>query len=314
MDRIEELLELANPVRPSNGPRLDAGVELRAALDGSSAMDAAGQDFYQKDVSRTLWRRPVRRPWAVAIAVAIVSALVAAVVVLTQALAPLQPPPPAVTPFPSISNTETGPSGWRVVRMSTPAVTGTTGPQIQVDVAPGFVAMADSPNESYDSLSVKIVSDGAAEGVFAQIYYGQVLPQRDPKACAAAPETYVELDSVPVDVPFDASTPGTSAPRFVYRVVTGTTLRASFGITYLPPGTAVDACTEFHHLDSLPVGTVLVVSDQYLFSGQAPGWLSTVPNSLSPTFASVDEARAFMNTDEYRTYKRMLASVRIIRP
>lgn len=314
MDRIEELLKLANPVRRSNAPRLDARAELRAALDGASATDAAGRDYLQADVSRKLWRRPVRRPWAVAIAVVIVSALVAAVVVLSQALAPLQPAPPAVTPSPSISNTDTGPDGWRVVRVATPTVTGTTGPQIQVDVAPGFVAMSDVPNESYDSLSVKIVRDGAAQGVFAQIYYGQVLPKRDPQACAAAPETYVELDSVPVDVPFDANTPGTVAPRFVYRVVTGTTIRASFGITDLPPGTAVDACTEFHHLNSLPVGTMLVVSDQYQFSGQAPGWLSAVRSSMSPTFASVDEARAFMNTDEYLTYKRMLTSVRIVRP
>jgi hypothetical protein len=314
MDRIDELLKAANPVRPSNAPRLDARAELRTALDGAAALHVTGPDFIDRDRNRNPWNRLARRPWTVAVAVAVLSALVIAAVVLTQVLAPLQPAPPAVSPSPSVIGTVSGPDGWRVMRLSTKETGGAAGPQIQIDVAPGFTISSDVPNESYDSLSIKIVRDTPTQDVLAQIYYGRVLPQRDPQACVATPEDYVELDSIPVDVPFKADTPGTTSPRFVYRVVKGTRLKASFGITSLPAGTAVDGCTEYHHVESLPNGTMLTVSDHFQFNGLAAGWLSTSTTSVTPTFASLDEATAFMGTDDYQAYKRMLSSVRIIRP
>jgi hypothetical protein len=314
MDRIDELLKAANPVRPSNAPRLDARAELRAALDAAPALQVSGQDFVERDRNRNLRSTLARRPWTVAVTVAVLSALVIAAVVLTQVLAPLQPAPPAVSPSPSLQATPSGTDVWRVLRLSTKEIGGATAPQIQIDVAPGFTTSSDVPNDSYDSLSIRIVRDTPTQDVLAQIYYGRVLPQRDPRACVATPEDYVELDSVPVDLPVNADTPGTTSPRFVYRVVRGAGLQASFGITSLPAGTAVDGCTEYHHLESLPNGTMLTVSDHFQFNGLAAGWLSAATASVPPTFASLDEAKAFMATDEYQTYKRMLSSVRIIQP
>lgn len=315
MERNDDVLKAANPVRPSNAPRLDARAELRTALEGASALSATGQDYVNGQRSGNLRSTVVRRSWTVAIAAAVLSALVVAAVVLSQVLTPLQPAPPAVSPSPSTTGEASGPDGWRMMRFSTKEAGGVTGPQIQIDVAPGFTVSSDVPNESYDSLSFKIVRDAPNQDVLAQIYYGRVLPQRNPQACVAAPEDYVELDSIPVDVPVSDDSSGTAAsPRFVYRVITGSGLKASFGITSLPAGTAVDGCTEYHHLESLPTGTMLTVSDHFQFNGLAAGWLSTSTSSLTPRFASLDEATAFMATDEYQTYKRMLSSVRIIRP
>lgn len=313
MDRIDELLKAANPVRPSNAPRLDAHSELRAALDGAPGLDAAGQDYVVAP-ARIRQGKSSRRLWTAAIAVVVASLLVIAAVVLTQVMATLAPAPPAGTPSPTTSGAAIGSDQWRVVRMPTTEEGGTAGPQIEIDVAPGFVVSSDVPNESYDSLSTKILPDGPGEDVLAQIYYGKVLPQRDPQACVAVAEQYVELDSVPVDVPANSGASGTGTPRFVYRVVQGTTLKASFGLTALAPGTASDSCTEFHHINSTPEGTTLAVSDHYQFNGLAPGWLSTATTSLTPTFASLEEARAFMATEQYRTYKRMFTSVRIVQP
>ena len=304
------MLESANPVRPSNAPHVDARTELRGVIDSSPALQASGSDFADRSRNLNPWERFGSRPWSVAVAAALFSALVIATVVLAHVLASLQPAPPAISPSPNL----TGSDGWRVVQLSTTEVGGTTGPQIQLDLAPGFITSSDVPNESYDSLSIKIVRDTPTQDIFAQIYYGKVLPQRDPQACVAAPEKYVELDSIPADVPANSAPPGTASPRFVYRVVEGAGLKASFGITALPPGTAVDACTEYHHVESLPDGTLLAVSDHFQFNGLAAGWLSTASTSLAPTFSSIDEARAYMGTDEYQTYKRMLSSVRIIQP
>ncbi|MCB5291002.1 hypothetical protein [Arthrobacter sp. SO3] len=313
MDRIDELLDSANPVRPLNAPRLDARAALRTALEGAPAVDAVGQDFVGGRGNGVFGGRGARRPWVVAVAVAAMSALVVGAVVLTQLLAAWQPSPPAASPSPSVSSGVTGTDEWRTVRLS-PTTGGAAGPQIQLELAPGFIIRSDVPNESYDSLSFRIVRDSAPQGVLAQIYYGKVMPQRDPQACIARPEDYVELDSVPVDLPFNALDPEATSPRFVYRVVTGPSLKASLGITSQPPGTSVDGCTEFHHVESLPGGTMLIVSDHFQFSGSAAGWLSTSTTSLTPAFASLEEARAFMATDEYLTYKRMLASVRIVQP
>lgn len=314
MDRIDELLASADPVRASNAPRLDARAELRAALDGLPSLNATGQDFVNKGTRQRPHSWAAQRPWTVAVAAALLSALVVAAVVLAQTLAPIQPAPPAVNPTPTTSGTVTGQDGWRLVRLSTAQTGRASDPQIQIDLAPGFTAISDVPNENFDSISIKILQDTPTQDILAQIYYGKVLPQRDPRACVATPEDFVELDSQPVNVPANTDKPGSVPPRFVYRAVSGTGLRASFGITTLPPGTAVDACTEYHHIDSLPDGTMLAVSDHFQFNGLAPGWLSTSTSSLSPTFASLEEARAFMGTEEYRTYKRMLTSVRIIQP
>lgn len=314
MDKIDGLLEAANPVRPSNAPRLDAGAELRTALAGAPALDAAGPDFVRAGGNGIPGGRGPRRPWTVGVAVAVLSALVLGAVVLTQVLTPLQPTPPAISPSPSVSSVVTGTDKWRVVRVPTAETGGAAGPQIQLELAPGFTLSSDVPNESYDSMSVKIVRDAPTQDVLAQIYYGKVMPQRDPQACVAAPEDYVELDSVPVDLPFNAQASEATSPRFVYRVVTGPSLRASLGITSQPSGTSVDACTEFHHVESLPGGTLLVVSDHFQFSAHAVGWLSTSTTSLTPSFASLEQARAYMASDEYLTYKRMLASVRIVQP
>lgn len=314
MDRTDRLLDSANPVRPSNAPRVDARAELHAALVGEPAVDAAGQDFVGGRGNGVPRGRGARRPLAVAVVVAVLSALLVGAVVLTQLLAALQPPPPANSPSPSVSSVVPGTDEWRVVRLSTTEMGGGAGPQIQLELAPGFTTSSDVPNESYDSLSIRIVRDSPPQDVLAQIYYGKVMPQRDLQACIATPEDYVELDSVPVDLPFNAKAMGTTSPRFVYRVVTGPSLKASLGITSQPPGTSVDRCTEFHHVESLPIGTLLVVSDHVQFSGLAAGWLSTSTTSLTPNFGSLEEARAFMATDEYLTYKRMLTSVRIVQP
>ncbi|XAS74009.1 hypothetical protein VUN82_09320 [Micrococcaceae bacterium Sec5.1] len=314
MDKIDQLLESANPVRPPSAPRLDPRAELRAALDGAPGLQASGSDFVGQNRKALPRSRYSRRSFALAVAMAALTVLVIATIALVQLLAPLQPTPPAVSPSPSVSSTEIGSEGWRVVRLSTTQAGYDKGPQIQLDIAPGFTTSSDVPNEGYDSLSIKIVRDTPTQDILAQIYYGKALPQRDPHACVASPENYVELDSTPVDVPANAATPGTAPPRFVYRVVDGSTLKPSLGITSLPPGNAVDSCTEYHHMESFPADTMLIVSDHFQFNGVAAGWLSSSTTSLTPTFATIDEARAYMGTDEYLTFKRMLTSVRIIEP
>lgn len=315
MDRIDKLLRTANPVRPGNEPKVNAETELRRVLEGLPASEAAADwdaGLASLHTSPLRGRPPLR--WLAAVAVAAVGALAVALLVLTQGLAPQHSTPPAGTPTPSNSTAAPGPEGWRVQHLQLTGPGGTPGALIQVDVPPGFELGGDVPNESYDSESAKIVRVGTTSAVLAQIYYGKVIPQRDPLACAGSAEDYVELDSAPVDVPYNTGAPGTVPPRFVYRVIVGTQLRASLGITTRPPGASVGSCEEFHSIDSVPAGNILAASDQFQFNAAAPGWLSTARSPLSPSFASMEEARAYLSSAEYQSYKRMFTSIRIIQP
>ncbi|WP_332759654.1 hypothetical protein [Pseudarthrobacter sp.] len=145
------------------------------------------------------------------------------------------------------------------------------------------------------------------------LYYGPYGPRYDPAACAGPEESFVELDSSPVNIPYDASVPGTVPPRFVYRV-TGDRLVGSFGITTRPPSTSIDSCSHYFQVRAARAGHYFSFSTYATYINGHPGWLSPAPGTGHKEFASIEEARAYLETEEYATIKRMVTSLTISAP
>lgn len=125
-------------------------------------------------------------------------------------------------------------------------------------------------------------------------------------ACGALPALAVEeLDSEPLDLPGYAP-PASSdvelvAPRFVYRASQlDDRVVASLSVSNDVP---IDSCVYYNllHLES----GAMVFADIMQVDSAPPG--PTPPR----TFASMVEAEAFMDSDEYATLKRVLLSLRL---
>jgi hypothetical protein len=157
-------------------------------------------------------------------------------------------------------------------------------------------------------------SQGSYSMPWLMLYYGPFGPRYDPAACAGPEETFVELDSSPVNIPYDASVPGVVPPRFVYRVATmDDRLVASFGITTRPPSTSIDACSQYFQVRAARSGYHFSFSSYSTYVQGNPDWLSPVQRT-PVEFASMEEAREFLKTDDYAILKRMFSSVTISAP
>ncbi|MBP2269298.1 hypothetical protein J3A64_004838 [Pseudarthrobacter sp. PvP004] len=257
-------------------------------------------------------------------AVAIVAAtllLVAAPLVglLSSNLTPPQPVAPSETGTAAAEDWRLGSVSADVLRNRETVVHVRIPPGWQLDQMDNDV---DSTNPDYPAVTAWLNAPSSQDGspgslaAAAMVYYGPFGNRYDPAACAGTQESYTELDSSPVDVPYQRGIAGTVPPRFVYRVVSGAggELVPSFGITTRAPGNDTDPCNQYFLVHAERPGFYFMFSSYVMFSGQHPGWLVPAVSPLAPTFSSSEEAEAFMETTAYKDVKRLFISVSITAP
>ncbi|MGX9902018.1 hypothetical protein ACW0JT_23340 [Arthrobacter sp. SA17] len=226
---------------------------------------------------------------------------------------------PSPNPAGSPSPTLTAPDGWRLGGF-TPDLAGTeTHIHIHMLIPEGWELHRDTPDDDYPARTGYLYpvdgSNAAASNVAQMMLYYGPFTRYHPTACAGPEESFVELDSSPVNIPYDAAVPGTVPPRFVYRVTTtGDRLVASFGITARPPSTSTDPCSQYFQFRAARSGYYFSFSSYNAYIEGHPGWLSPRQLPRRIEFASMDEARAFLQTNDYATLKRMFSSVTISAP
>lgn len=166
------------------------------------------------------------------------------------------------------------------------------------EVPPGW-AVVEQPSASAESGIVQFqVNDVQGK---LQLYFASSVSGLG-GSCGNAPALVVEeLDAEPATIPGYtplANPPATlAAPRFVYRAMqTSQGVVASLALTdeQLPPD-----CFQYNVLN--PAAGPMVFADAVQVSAEYPPRL----------FASMDETKAYMQTDEYQTLKRILLSLRI---
>lgn len=332
MDPLERLLRDANPVADaSDSPsyrdeRLNALLSELQSAEAASKHDRAASASAVRDRTRggnraADARGTVGRPGAPR---RLIPVLAVMTVVLGLATAGFGAainwfsdlsPAPAGSPSPTLT---TSPDGWRLAGFAPdPAGTET---HIHVLIPEGWELSRDTPDDDYPARTgylYPIEGSTPAMSKMPQmmLYYGPSGPRYDPAACAGPEESFVELDSSPVNIPYDASVPGTVAPRFVYRVTTtGDRLVASFGITARPPSASTDPCSQYFQFRAARSDYYFSFSSYSAYIEGHPGWLSPRQRPARIEFASMDEAKAFLQTNDYATIKRMFSSVTISAP
>lgn len=201
------------------------------------------------------------------------------------------PPPQTSTPTPTPTPTQTPvPEQWHRFTESRIAQS--------FEVPPGWTVVEQSSANAESGIVQFRVNDAQGK---QQLYFASSVSGLG-GSCGNAPALVVEeLDAEPTTIPGYAplaNPPATlTAPRFVYRAIqTGQGVVASLALTdeQLPP-----ACFQYNLLN--PAAGTMVFADAVQVSAEYPPHL----------FASMDEAKAYMQTDEYQTLKRILRSLRI---
>lgn len=124
-------------------------------------------------------------------------------------------------------------------------------------------------------------------------------------ACQSATmRPYMVLASIPMNVPSTNTASTAVDPRFVYRLIQGSThYYASYGITDSAGGKDGKACLIYNTVNSEKLG-IYMFGDVLQFTSALDG----TPGLRA--FATITEAQAYMLSSEYQNIQRMITSLK----
>ncbi|HEY8700748.1 MAG TPA: hypothetical protein VIM08_07255 [Arthrobacter sp.] len=319
MDAIRNLVAGADPIGPN--PTIPDGEE---ALHSMFSRPEVFADRVSPDIP-TLAERRQRRSRIFGL-MTIAAAAVTAGVLLSINLGPL-------TAGPAPANTSTAiPSPASSV---SPTATTTPSPTLSVTsaptsgatlpVTPAGPAAPKAEWERYSSPSAQLSFDlppgwsvierkldGATPSVQLEVDNEQGiriagLEHSNPGglggACGPEPVPMLTMDSQAVDIPYNKSV-AAGPPEFSFRVLDGTGLglkvRGSLGLNQPDPH-MLKSCMYYNTVNS-PVATLSFATQVQV----------NLTDTKGLAFDSVDEAKAYMATEEYAQLKRMFTSLKLV--
>jgi hypothetical protein len=321
MDPIRNLVSGADPVR--HNPAVPDGEE---ALRGMLGRAGGFTDRVSPDIP-TLAERRQRRA-RVAGLMTIAAAAVTAGVLVTVNLGPLtvapapagtstataspalsSSPSPTPTPSPasSIGDSDTAPAAPPAAPSPSPAQAWKT--YVSADGRISFEFPADwsvqqpqTINPDYPAVDA-VVKDQAGRHV-ASLHYGA--SGGIGGVCSTPPVPYSVLDSVELALPYNTAASNVITPRFTFRaLVEADKVTASYGITSSAAGVDGKSCMFYNVVNGPAEAPLYSFADNVQTNAGAGG------TANSKTFSSLEEARAYMQTPEYLSAKRMITSLAI---
>ena len=313
MDAIRNLVAGADPIGPN--PTIPDAEE---ALQSMFSRPEVFADRVSPDIP-TLAERRQRRGRIVGLTT-MAAAAVTAGVLLSLNLGPL-------TSAPAPANTST--AAPSATSGSVPAATASPVPTPPASQAPPIPSGPPAPTapapERYSSQAARLSFDlpagwtvvekkvdGTTPSVQLDINNQQgirvaglehALPGGLGGACGPEPVPVLTLDSEAVQVPHRTSA-GAGTPEFSFRVLDGTGIglkvRGSLGLNQ-PDPQMLESCMYYNTVSS-PVATLVF----------ATGVQVTLTDTEGLAFDSVDEAKAYMATEEYAQLKSMFMSLQLV--
>ena len=298
-------------------------------------MDSGDHDFLTRDPDDTgLTRDPTTRrrwPWVVAIVVLAAAAAAGGIAVAGNLGSPA--PPPAATagvvaptasaatttaPPPTVATSAPVPPPI-VAPASSNAATPTPTPTPSIGAwrtftsADGKVSFEHpatwtvvTPAGAFGPGAVDVDVANEAGVVVASLHLG---PYGGLGGACQGAVPYTVLDVVEVDLPYQPAK-GSVTPRFAFRALQEKDrVTASFGLTSTVAGQDGTTCM-FYNVVNGPAETPMY-SFADAFQVNAGGTEEVANRQGAKTFASLDAARAYMQTSEYLNAKRMITSLKI---
>lgn len=208
----------------------------------------------------------------------------------TAAAVPPAAAAPSSTPVPPAEEWKTFTSDNRKVSFDYPAPWTVTTPQ----------GAAASPAVDVD------VADETGL-VVASLHYG---PSGGIGGACQGPVPYKVLDSVELALPYNQAAADTITPRFTFRaLLEAGRVTASYGITSSAAGKDGTTCMFYNVVSGPPESPLYSFADA--FQVNAGGSAEVGGRKGAKTFPSLEAARAYMESTEYRNAKRMITSLKI---
>lgn len=298
-------------------------------------MDSGDHDFLTRDPDDTgLTRDPTTRrrwPWVVAIVVlaaaaaaggiavagnlgsaAPAPAATAGVVAPTASAATTTAPPPTVATSAPVPPPIVAPASSNAAT-PTPTPTPSIGAWRTFTSADGKVSFehpatwtVGTPAGAFGPGAVDVDVANEAGVVVASLHLG---PYGGLGGACQGAVPYTVLDVVEVDLPYQPAK-GSVTPRFAFRALQEKDrVTASFGLTSTVAGQDGTTCM-FYNVVNGPAETPMY-SFADAFQVNAGGTEEVANRQGAKTFASLDAARAYMQTSEYLNAKRMITSLKI---
>ncbi|MFF1385481.1 hypothetical protein ACFVWT_18150 [Arthrobacter sp. NPDC058288] len=335
MDRIEQLMKNAKPQVP--GPRQHAVPDNPESGTGEPGAQAAptfsgtftdGNNIASLDRARQSQRRTAMRTGVAGLAAAAVVTLA----VVAGNMGGLNSPAPGpaasntgsdAAPSPGASASRTADAAKAQASASASAVPSTaasSGPA-SVPAAAWQTFTSANGNVSFDYPAgwkvVPLPGDGVGNVVKLQVTdsagkHVAALTYGDTGgglggACSSEPRPYTVLDTVEMQLPYNAGASNVT-PRFTFRAVeTGSGVNASFGLTSSTAGTDGRSCMFYNVVNGPQDSPVYMFADSLqVNSAPSPDGAAGVK-----TFSTIAEARAYMQSSGYLDAKRMITSLQI---
>ena len=320
MDAIRNLVAGADPIGP-NPTTPDA----EEALHSMFSRPEVYADRVSADIP-TLAERRQRRGRAIGLLTIAAAAVTAGVLVsinlgpLTAGPAPANTstptpsaassvsPTPAATPSPTPPASQAPASGVaQPITPSAPAAPAgaqwerysNPGARLSFDLPPGWTVIAKKVDGATPSVQLDVANEQGIRIAGLEHANSGGLGG----ACGPEPVPLLTLDSGPADIPYRTSAHA-GAPEFSFRVLDGTGIglkvRGSLGLNQ-PDPQLVTSCM-YYNMVSSPVATLSFATQFQVTLGDTRGL----------AFDSVDEAKAYMATEEYAQLKRMFLSLSLV--
>ena len=317
MDAIRNLVAGADPIGPN--PTIPDAEEALHAMFSRPEVYA---DRVSEDIP-TLAERRQRRGRTIGLLTMAAAAVTAGVLVtinlgpLTAGPAPANTstatpsaaastsPTPAATPSPTPSASHAPTSGVALpITPSAPAAAAwerysNPSARLSFDLPPGWTVIEKKADGATPSVQLDVANEQGIRIAGLEHANSGGLGG----ACGPAPVPLLTLDSGPVDTPYRASAPA-GAPEFSFRVLDGTgsglKVRGSLGLSQADPQ-LITSCM-YYNMVSTPVATLSFATQFQV----------TLSDTQGLAFDSVDEAKAYMATEEYVQLKRMFMSLSLV--
>lgn len=177
--------------------------------------------------------------------------------------------------------------------------------KISFDYPAGWTVATPPRTGEASSVDVDVADEEGS--IVASLHYG---PSGGIGGGCRGPVPYSVLDSIVLDLPYNDSAADTITPRFTFRALQEPDhVTASYGLTSNMAGSNGTSCMFYNVVSGPPESPLYSFADTYQVNAGAPQ-NSGVQNGAK-TFATMDDARAYMQTAEYLNAKRMITSLKI---
>jgi hypothetical protein len=193
---------------------------------------------------------------------------------------------------------------WRTAALVTPWADASSAIEASIELPVAWSVHRHEPSAWYPGLHATVFDDNSLP--VAMLHLG---PSPDPLACPLPLEPELQLQRTDITTGAELLDPAL-ASAFSYGLTTEKEPRGSFGL--VPQTSGGNACGDSVRLPGAPQ---LILRFGDVLGLDTPGHAATAPrSSYARTFSSAEDARRYVQSQEFATLKRLISSLKFSFP